>query len=55
MSAQSEQEKHPTVSDHPEQQRQEETGHEDASDPSEVGRPPASSESRPSTKEKDAA
>lgn len=32
---------HPTVSEHPEQRRQEETGHEDAGDPGEVGRPPS--------------
>jgi hypothetical protein len=50
-----ESQKHPTVTEHPEQRRQEETGHEDASDPGEVGRPPSSSGSRPSTKEKDAA
>ncbi len=33
---------HPTVTEHPEQRRQEETGHEDASDPAEVGRPSGS-------------
>ena len=33
--------KHPTVTEHPEQRRQEETGQEDASDASEVGRPPS--------------
>jgi hypothetical protein len=37
----SEHQKHPSVSEHPEQRRQEETGHEDASDPSEVGRTPS--------------
>jgi hypothetical protein len=37
----SNQKPHPTVSEHPEQRRQEETGHEDASDPSEVGHPPS--------------
>jgi hypothetical protein len=37
----SEHQKHPSVSEHPEQRRQEETGHEDASDPSEVGRNPS--------------
>jgi hypothetical protein len=55
MSAQPEPEKHPTVTEHPEQRRQEETGHEDASDPREVGRPPSSNESRGSAKEDDAA
>jgi hypothetical protein len=35
--------KHPSVTEHPEQRRQEETGHEDASDPAEVGRPPSKS------------
>ncbi len=35
----------PTVSEHPEQRRQEETGHEDASDPGEVGQPPSKSQS----------
>ena len=38
---QSEPGKHPSISEHPEQRRQEETGHEDASEPSEVGRPPS--------------
>lgn len=38
-----EEQKHPSVSEHPEQRRQEETGHEDASDPGEVGRPPSES------------
>ena len=42
-SQQPEHQKHPSVSEHPEQRRQEETGHEDASDPSEVGRPPSQS------------
>jgi hypothetical protein len=55
MSAQSEHEKHPTVTEHPEQRRQEETGREDASEPGEVGRPPSSSESRRPTKKEDAA
>lgn len=32
---------HPTVTEHPEQRRQEETGHEDASEAEEVGRPPS--------------
>ncbi|MFP5230211.1 MAG: hypothetical protein ACLGXA_21555 [Acidobacteriota bacterium] len=36
------QQQHPSVTEHPEQRRQEETGHEDASDPGEVGRPPSS-------------
>jgi hypothetical protein len=31
----------PAVREHPEQRRQEETGHEDASEASEVGRPPS--------------
>lgn len=35
--------KHPSVSEHPEQRRQEETGHEDPSDPGEIGRPPSGS------------
>jgi hypothetical protein len=52
MSAQSEHEKHPTVTEHPEQRRQEETGREDAG---EVGRPPSSSESPFPSKKKDAA
>jgi hypothetical protein len=30
---------HPTVREHPEQRRQEETGHEDASEVNEVGQP----------------
>jgi hypothetical protein len=55
MSAQSEHEKHPTVTEHPEQRRQEETGREDASEPGEVGRPPSSSESPLPSKKKDAA
>ncbi len=55
MSAQSEHEKHPTVTEHPEQRRQEETGHEDANDPGEVGRPPSSSDNQRPSKEKDAA
>jgi hypothetical protein len=42
-SQQPEHQKHPSASEHPEQRRQEETGHEDASDPSEVGRPPSES------------
>lgn len=37
-------EEHPIVSEHPEQRRQEETGHEDASDATEVGRPPSRTE-----------
>ncbi|HZZ38093.1 MAG TPA: hypothetical protein VFE06_03105 [Acidobacteriaceae bacterium] len=41
MSQNPEREKHPTVTDHPEQRRQEETGQEDASDATEVGRPPS--------------
>jgi hypothetical protein len=32
---------HPIVREHPEQRRQEETGHEDASEVSEVGGPPS--------------
>jgi hypothetical protein len=52
MSVQPEQQKHPVVTEHPEQRRQEETGHEDASEPGEVGRPPSSSEgSHPNKKE----
>jgi len=35
----------PAVGEHPEQRRQEETGHEDASDPGEVGQPPSRSQS----------
>lgn len=31
---------HPKVTEHPEQRRQEEPGQEDASDATEVGRPP---------------
>lgn len=41
MSQNPDHEKHPTVTDHPEQRRQEETGQEDASDATEVGRPPS--------------
>lgn len=41
MSQDSEQQKHPAVTEHPEQRRQEQTGREDASDASEVGRPPS--------------
>jgi hypothetical protein len=52
-SQQPEHQKHPSVSEHPEQRRQEETGHEDASDPSEVGRAP--SESKDSKKSEHAA
>lgn len=37
------QKQHPVVREHPEQQRQEETGQEDASDAGEVGRPPSKS------------
>jgi hypothetical protein len=48
-----EHQKHPSVSEHPEQRRQEETGHEDASAPSEVGRAP--SESKDSKKSEHAA
>ncbi len=55
MSAQSEQQKHPTVTEHPEQRRQEETGREDASEPGEVGRPPSSSEGQRPKKEEDVA
>jgi hypothetical protein len=36
-----EQQEHPKVTEHPEQRRQEETGQEDASDATEVGRPPS--------------
>jgi len=36
-----EQKKHPSMSEHPEQRRQEETGQEDASDAGEVGQPPS--------------
>jgi len=35
----------PAVGEHPEQRRQEETDHEDASDPGEVGQPPSRSQS----------
>jgi hypothetical protein len=38
---QDEQKQHPTVREHPEQRRQEETGQEDASEAIEVGRPPS--------------
>lgn len=55
MSAQPEQQKHPVFTEHPEQRRQQETGHEDASDPSEVGRPPSSSDSTRSAKNGDVA
>jgi hypothetical protein len=37
----SEQQKHPVVTEHPEQRRQEETGQEDASTADEVGQPPS--------------
>lgn len=47
---QDEQKQHPTVTEHPEQRRQEETGQEDASDATEVGRPPAD---KPSQKKQD--
>jgi hypothetical protein len=40
---QPEQQEHPSVTEHPEQRRQEETGQEDASDTGEVGRPPSES------------
>jgi len=40
---QGEAQKHPVVREHPEQQRQEETGQEDASNAGEVGRPPSQS------------
>jgi hypothetical protein len=55
MSAQSEPQKHPTVTEHPEQRRQEETGREDASEAGEVGRPPSSSDKSSPTKKEDAA
>lgn len=45
MSADSEHQKHPVVTEHPEQRRQEETGQEDASDAGEVGRPPSGNRS----------
>ncbi len=48
MSPESEQKKHPTVTEHPEQRRQQETGREDASETGEVGRPPSGSQN-PST------
>lgn len=38
--------KHPNVTEHPEQRRQEQTGKEDASDATEVGRAPSSREER---------
>lgn len=41
---QDQQEKHPTVTEHPEQKRQEETGQEDASEAGEVGRPASKSD-----------
>jgi hypothetical protein len=41
MNQNPEHEKHPTVTEHPEQRRQEETGQEDASDATEVGHPPS--------------
>lgn len=41
MNQQTEHKDHPTVTEHPEQRRQEETGQEDASDATEVGRPPS--------------
>jgi hypothetical protein len=41
MSEKPEAQDHPRVGEHPEQRRQEETGQEDASDASEVGRPPS--------------
>jgi hypothetical protein len=51
-SQQPEHQKHPSVSEHPEQRRQEETGHEDASDPTEVGRPPSQSPTQPNAQKK---
>lgn len=44
---------HPTVREHPEQRRQEETGHEDASEVGDVGRAP--SEERPTKRSEHAA
>ncbi|HEX3986995.1 MAG TPA: hypothetical protein VHX13_10340 [Acidobacteriaceae bacterium] len=41
MNTTPEEPKHPIVTEHPEQRRQEETGQEDASDATEVGRPPS--------------
>jgi hypothetical protein len=41
MSQKPEHQEHPQITEHPEQRRQEETGQEDASDASEVGRPPS--------------
>ncbi|HEY1808950.1 MAG TPA: hypothetical protein VGG42_10330 [Acidobacteriaceae bacterium] len=41
MNPTTENQEHPTVTEHPEQRRQEETGQEDASDATEVGRPPS--------------
>lgn len=41
MSQNQEQQKHPVVSEHPEQRRQEETGSEDASDAGEIGQTPS--------------
>lgn len=40
---QDQQKQHPSVSEHPEQRRQEETGQEDASNAGEVGQPPSKS------------
>ena len=41
MNQKPENEQHPKITEHPEQRRQEETGQEDASDATEVGRPPS--------------
>ena len=41
MGDQQERENHPIVREHPEQRRQEETGHEDAGEVKDVGRPPS--------------
>lgn len=38
---QREESKHPTVTEHPEQRRQEETGREDPAETNEIGRPPS--------------
>lgn len=41
MSEQEPNAKHPVVTEHPEQRRQEETGREDPTETGEVGRPPS--------------
>jgi hypothetical protein len=48
-------EQHPTVTEHPEQRRQENTGREDPEEVSEVGRPSAGDAKPEKTRKEDAA